>query len=280
MSKICKINEIFSTKTTLEGAGVTLERAFGYYETPLFDPFLLLDHFGSKDPKNYIKGFPWHPHRGIDTVTYMLEGEVEHQDSLGNKGIIEGSDIQWMTAGSGIIHQEMPLENKTNLEGFQLWVNLPASHKMTDPQYRSILKTDIPTVKTDNAIIKIIAGEFLNTKGILTDIIVETNYLDIEIKPKEEFVYTKSLEFKTFAYVYRGSGFFSNEKTLIDSHNTVLFSEGDTISIKAGNQGIKILLVSGKPLNEPIAWRGPIVMNTDKELHKAFEEYRNGNFIK
>jgi len=282
MKTIRKINKILQSKPTLEGAGVKLKRVFGYYEMPLLDPFLLLDNFGSNNPDDYIAGFPWHPHRGIETVTYMLAGEVEHGDSLGNKGVIYSGDVQWMTAGSGIVHQEMPQRFDGTMQGFQLWVNLPKSHKMKDPRYRDVRSDNIPEFSPNpNVKVKIIAGLMNGTKGPVQDLIVDTEYFDISLKPKTEFQIDTKNDYKTFAFVFEGSGYFDPEnKTLIEQDHLVALNDGDSVQINTKENPLRFLFVSGKPLNEPIAWRGPIVMNTDEELAVAFQEYRNGTFIK
>ena len=277
-----KIKKIFRSKPTIEGAGVHLKRGFGYYEIPLFDPFLLFDDFHSADPDDYIAGFPWHPHRGIETVTYMLSGEVEHGDSLGNSGIIKAGELQWMTAGSGIIHQEMPKTTKEPLWGFQLWVNLPAKSKMIKPTYRGIKDTDILAISLDNGVkVKVICGEFEGIIGPVKDLSVDCEYLDIMIPPKQIYAHNVKKEFNAFAYIIEGEGYLDNEKDeLIGNEHIVLYESGEDIFIESGNVPLHILLISGRPLKEPIAWGGPIVMNTDEELSIAFQEYQNGTFIK
>jgi len=282
MSSIRKISKILTARPTLEGAGVKLKRVFGYYEMPLLDPFLLLDNFGSDKVDDYIAGFPWHPHRGIETVTYMLAGEVEHGDSLGNRGVIYSGDVQWMTAGSGIVHQEMPKRFDGEMRGFQLWVNLPRSHKMIDPRYRDVRGDTIPEFSPHpNVKVKIISGQMNETKGPVQDLVVDTEYFDIAISPNSEFeVITKS-DYKTFAFVFEGSGYFDAEKKQkIKADHLAIFEDGDRVKVNTEADPVHFLFVSGKPLNEPIAWRGPIVMNTDEELMLAFQEYRNGTFIK
>ncbi len=276
------IDKILKSKPTIEGAGVHLKRAFGYYEVPLLDPFLLLDDFHSDNPADYIAGFPWHPHRGIETVTYMLEGRVEHGDSMGNKGVIFPGDVQWMTAGSGIIHQEMPKGDNGHMWGFQLWVNLPSTHKMMEPRYREVKNEQIPEVSIgENVKIRVISGEIENTKGPVRDIIVDPEYLDITLAPDTEFEHNIKKGYRAFAYVTEGSGYFDPDKRkLIDIEHLVIFKDGDTVKISTDDKSLRFLLVSGKPLGEPVAWYGPIVMNTQKELDIAFEEYRNGTFIK
>jgi redox-sensitive bicupin YhaK (pirin superfamily) len=277
-----KIIKILSSKPTIEGAGVRLKRAFGYPEAPQLDPFLLLDHFGSDNPDDYIAGFPWHPHRGIETVTYMLSGNVEHGDSIGNSGVIGAGDVQWMTAGSGIVHQEMPQKGDGPLMGFQLWVNLPAAKKMTDPRYKEITSTRIPEVELGgDVVVKVISGEVADVKGPVTDIIVNTIYLDVTVGAEAVFDYRLEEEYKAFAYVIEGSGYFDPERSqLIPREHLVIYQKGGAVQIAAGSEPLRVLFIAGEPIGEPIAWRGPIVMNTDDELKLAFEEYRRGTFIK
>lgn len=267
-----KILSISKSKPMLEGAGVKLKRVFGAAEIPKFDPFLLLDHFGSDNPDDYIKGFPWHPHRGIETVTYMIRGEVEHGDSIGNKGVIESGDIQWMTAGSGIIHQEMPRLFQGNMMGFQLWVNLPRAEKMTDPRYMGISKKDLVVVIKDDAKINIIAGNIAEKKGPVKDLFIDVEYFDIDISGQFSHSTKKTT---CFVYVYEGSVRIG-DKEIITNHCALLEERGD-VRI---NGNAKFLFVAGDPLNEPIVWGGPIVMNTEAELNKAFEELDTGKFIK
>lgn len=272
-----KIKEIFEEKPTLEGAGVKLNRVFGYHQIPIFDPFLLFDHFGSYNPKDYIKGFPWHPHRGIETVTYMLSGEVEHGDSIGNKGIIGAGDIQWMTAGSGIIHQEMPIRYNGLLQGFQLWVNLPKKNKMINPRYQGIIDSQIPIVKKNGLKIKLIAGEIDGYKGPVKDLIVDVEYLDITLDNEIEFKHYTNIDHNVFLFVISGRGIIFDKE--IKQSQCVLLNEGEDLIVKS-IENLNFLLISGKPLNEPIAWGGPIVMNYKEELNKAFSELNEGNFIK
>ncbi|MFX1496176.1 MAG: pirin family protein [Promethearchaeota archaeon] len=283
MNKIRKVKLTLKSRPTIEGAGVRLKRAFGYADSSL-DPFLLLDDFHSDDPNDYIAGFPWHPHRGIETITYMLHGKIEHGDSLGNGGVIEEGDVQWMTAGSGIIHQEMPKRDNSKplLWGFQLWANLPAAHKMRDPRYRDIKKNQIPEVKAGNGVkVKIICGEINGIKGPVQDIVTEPEYLDVQVEAHSEFKHSTKKENNVIAYVIQGEAYFdeSNDK-LVGAEGLVLYQEGDEILIRTVNNGVRFLLISGKPLREPVAWRGPIVMNTDEELKIAFREFENGTFIK
>ncbi len=280
---IRKVKLSLKSRPTLEGAGVRLKRAFGYADESL-DPFLLLDDFSSNNPNDYLPGFPWHPHRGIETITYILHGKLEHKDSLGNGGVIGSGDVQWMTAGSGIIHQEMPkpMDHDPELIGFQLWANLPASHKMMDPRYREITQNEIPEVEIDDKVkIKVISGEINEIKGPVQDVVTNPEYLDISINPNHQFSHKITKDHNVFAYVISGDAYFDNDHTqLIDQKNLVLFRNGDEIYIETEEKPVRFLLVSGKPLKEPVAWRGPIVMNTEEELQNAFREFENGTFIK
>ena len=283
MSKIRKIHKVLNSKPTLEGAGVHLNRVFGFSEVPLFDPFLLLDDFRSDDPDHYLKGFPWHPHRGIETITYVLKGDVEHGDSLGNKGIISSGDVQWMTAGSGIIHQEMPKGDENGaMYGFQLWANLPSSKKMMDPRYRDVTSEQIPEVKLPNdTTIKIIAGEVSGIKGPVQDIVIDPEYIDVTVPPNSEFRHPTKQGHTVFAYVIEGTACYDIQRDpYISNGSIVLFSDGEEISVFTEEHKVRFLLISGRPINEPVAWRGPIVMNTREELRTAFEEYDEGTFIK
>jgi quercetin 2,3-dioxygenase len=295
-----KIKKVFKSQPVLEGAGVHLRRAMGNREVPQFDPFLLLDDFRSDRPEGYMKGFPWHPHRGIETITYVLKGSVEHKDSMGNSGVISSGDVQWMTAGSGIIHQEMPQGDKQGaMYGFQLWANLPASHKMMDPRYQEVKQSDIPEIVLDNGTkIKLICGSYKNTQGPVKDIIVDPEYLDITVPAHSEFVHTTKRGYTVFAYVIDGQGFLCKDRKPfsyeVDGENyfdiklepyasngsLVLFGDGDEILVQTEDQAMRFLLISGKPIGEPIAWYGPIVMNTQRELEIAFREYQNNTFIK
>jgi redox-sensitive bicupin YhaK (pirin superfamily) len=265
----------------MEGAGVRLRRVFGFSQLPILDPFLLLDNFGSDNPSDYIAGFPWHPHRGIETITYMRDGYVKHGDSLGNGGIIGPGDVQWMTAGSGIIHEEMPQLSDGKLSGFQLWANLPASHKMMNPRYRDVTSEDIANVSLDNGVdVKIIAGQVNGVKGPVSDVVIEPEYLDVYVPSGKVFEHQVPIGHTVFAYSYSGSGKFSPSSNKMQNTDVlVLYDDGDMVSIEASTD-MRFLLVSGRPLNEPIAWRGPIVMNTDEELRLAFSEYRDGTFLK
>jgi redox-sensitive bicupin YhaK (pirin superfamily) len=283
MPKIRKVKLILKSRTTMEGAGVRLKRAFGYTD-PSLDPFLLLDDFHSNNPNDYLAGFPWHPHRGIETITYMLHGKMEHKDSMDNSGVIGAGDVQWMTAGSGIIHQEMPKKNVNDpvLAGFQLWANLPATHKMMDPRYRDIKKEQIPEIVVVNGVrVKIICGEINGFKGPVQDIITDPEYLDITIDPNSEFKHSIDKTHNVFAYVIEGEAIFDPIKDILTTaQNLVIYQEGDQIVIKTNEKPVRFLLISGKPIGEPVAWQGPIVMNTEAELRLAFREYSQGTFIK
>jgi quercetin 2,3-dioxygenase len=283
MTKERKISKIFKSRPTLEGAGVHLHRVFSNDEVPLFDPFLLLDDFRSHTPAHYLAGFPWHPHRGIETITYVLAGDVEHGDSMGNKGIISSGDMQWMTAGSGILHQEMPKgDAEGRMDGFQLWANLPRSHKMMEPRYRDIKSAAVPEVKLDNGVkIKVIAGRIGQHEGPVTGIIIDPEYLDVTVPAKAEFSHETKRGHTVFAYVIEGKGRFDGQTDKSIADGTVcLFEDGDKVTVTAGDEPVRFLLISGKPIGEPVAWYGPIVMNTDEEIRLAFDEYRNGTFIK
>ncbi|UCH97280.1 MAG: pirin family protein [Candidatus Aminicenantes bacterium] len=285
MNEYRKISKIIKSKPTMEGAGVRLKRAFGYHEVPLLDPFLLLDDFHSDNPDDYMAGFPWHPHRGIETVTYMHHGKVKHEDSLGNGGVIEPGDVQWMTAGSGIVHSEMPQmppKGETLLRGFQLWVNLPKTHKMMDPRYQEVKQEQIPEISLDNGVkIKIICGEVQGSKGPVRDIVVDSQYLDVTVPAHAVFEYSITSGYTGFAYVITGSGYFDEDKSKqINQDHLVIFDDGDRVKISTDDVSVCFLLVSGEPIKEPVAWHGPIVMNTQEELRIAFEEYQKGTFIK
>lgn len=283
MTEIRKIHRISQSKPTIEGAGVHLKRAFGFHEVSMrLDPFLLLDDFHSDHPDDYIRGFPWHPHRGIETITYMLHGKVKHEDSMGNGGVIEAGDVQWMTAGSGIIHSEMPDQEDGLLWGLQLWANLPASHKMMDPRYRDIQNAQIPEVILKNGVkAKIICGELAGTRGPAQDIVIDPEYLDVTVPPATEFLHPVKNGHTVLAYVIDGAGYFGqDEEQSISAEHLVLFEKDGAVKITAAAEGVRFLLISGKPIGEPVAWYGPIVMNTEEELRLAFEEYRKGTFIK
>jgi len=283
MSKIREVRVTLKSRSTMEGAGVRLKRAFGYAD-PSLDPFLLLDDFHSDDPNDYLAGFPWHPHRGIETITYMLHGQIEHGDSMDNSGVIGAGDVQWMTAGSGIIHQEMPKKNENDpvLAGFQLWANLPASHKMMDPRYRDITKEQIPEVIVNDSVrVKIICGEVNGVKGPVQDIVTDPEYLDVSIEPNSVFKHAIDNTYNVFAYIIEGEATFNPTKDeIVGTEHLVIFKEGDEVLIQTKDKSVRFLLISGKPIGEPVAWRGPIVMNSEEELRIAFDEYNKGTFIK
>jgi len=292
------VERVFQGKPTIEGAGVKLMRAFGGSGlAEFFDPFLLLDDFGSRYPHEYLAGFPWHPHRGIETVTYLLKGEVHHEDSTGTKGVIRSGDLQWMTAGSGIFHAEMPKPTlkpgssetlNTEVRGFQLWVNLPAKHKMTEPRYRNLERENAPrAVLDDGTKITLVAGELKRVPrlghlvGPVKGLAVDATYLDVHMPPSSSLEFTVHDEYTAFAYLSEGVAQFSKEKVIVSPKSVVLFSrEGATVNVVTEEESADFLLVSGRPLGEPIAWYGPIVMNTQAELEKALEELSTGEFIK
>jgi redox-sensitive bicupin YhaK (pirin superfamily) len=300
MNTVRRVTSVYRSRPTLEGAGVRLKRAFGFYETPKLDPFLLLDDFHSDRPEDYLAGFPWHPHRGIETITYVLEGAVEHGDSLGNGGVIRPGEVQWMTAGSGIIHQEMPKGDADgSMWGFQLWANLPRSHKMMDPRYREVTRAMIPEVKTNGgARVRVICGEAGGVRGPVTDVVSGPQYLDVSLVARETFTHPVPAGHTVFAYVVSGDGWFDDRPHDLDftystgryfdltkqkrfgPEHLIVFGDGDEVSITAGENPLRFLLISGRPLREPVAWYGPIVMNTQEELEIAFAEYRNGTFLK
>ncbi|HUN88462.1 MAG TPA: pirin family protein [Terriglobales bacterium] len=294
------VKQIVQAQPTIEGAGVKLQRAFGFGKTKEFDPFLLFDDFRNERPQDYLAGFPWHPHRGIETITYVLAGTVEHGDSLGNEGKMTAGDVQWMTAGSGILHQEMPKgDPKGRMHGFQLWANLPSSLKMTDPRYQDIPSSAIPEVTEDDGTqARIICGEFWGKRGPVEGVAADPAYVDISVPPNTRKRMKVDVTRHAFAYVFAGSGTFrdaSEPQAVLTEHTAkpeaaptydatdhslVLFDRGDEIVVQAGPEGVRFLLVSGKPLEEPVAWYGPIVMNTQAELKQAVEELQEGTFIK
>lgn len=300
MSTVRRIKKVWKSRPTIEGAGVHLKRAFGYHEVPQLDPFLLLDDFRSENPDHYLKGFPWHPHRGIETITYVLQGEVEHGDSMGNRGLISSGDVQWMTAGNGIIHQEMPKGDKKKvMSGFQLWANLPASHKMMDPRYRDVKHQQIPEISLENGVrVKIICGKVDGTQGPVQDIVTDPEYLDVTVPAGTTFAHPVRRGRNVLAYVIEGEGYFDQgrdayghevvgtnyfdlKRSCTCGNETIIhYGDGDEVSVSSEKNGVRFLLVSGKPIGEPVAWYGPIVMNTQEELRIAFEEYQSGTFIK
>jgi redox-sensitive bicupin YhaK (pirin superfamily) len=294
------IKRVIQSQPTIEGAGVRLRRAFGFGNTTDFDPFLLLDDFRNENPEDYLAGFPWHPHRGIETITYVLAGTVNHGDSLGNSGTLGSGDVQWMTAGSGILHQEMPKgDQRGRMHGFQLWANLPSSLKMTSPRYQDITSQEIPEVTDDDGtIVRVVCGEFWGKTGPVQGIAADPNYVDVWVPPGKRKTLKVGVDRHAFAYVFDGSGSFRDASKplamrtdiveanggqtvdVVGNRSLVLFDTGDEVTVQAGDAGIRFLLVSGKPLKQPVAWRGPIVMNTEEELRQAWAELRDGTFIK
>jgi quercetin 2,3-dioxygenase len=294
------VKRLIKSKPTLEGAGVHLRRAFGFGNTTDFDPFLLLDDFRNERPEDYLAGFPWHPHRGIETITYVLAGTVEHGDSMGNRGAIAAGDVQWMTAGSGIIHQEMPRGDADGrMHGFQLWANLPADLKMTPPRYQEIKSNDVPVrTEDDGTQARLVCGNFWGMTGPVDGIAADPIYVDVSVPPGKRKTLPVETTRHAFAYVFAGSGKFCNASgplavptegvgwsdmaapTEADNRSLVLFDRGDEVTVEAGPEGIRFLLVSGKPLQEPVAWYGPIVMNTQEQLKQAFDELQQGTFLK
>jgi len=295
------VKSIQSARPTMEGAGVRLHRAFGFGETAEFDPFLLFDDFRNDRPQDYLKGFPWHPHRGIETITYVLAGEVDHGDSLGNTGTLGAGDVQWMTAGRGIMHQEMPRGDEAGrMHGFQLWANLPSSLKMTAPRYQDVPSAEIPVVVDDDGTaVRVVVGEFWGRKGPVDGIAADPRYLDISVPPGVKKTFKVEVERHAFAYVFAGSGTFRDSsapfgvltekevdgrevhvRETTGNRSLVLFDRGDEVTVQAGPEGVRFLLVSGKPIKEPVAWYGPIVMNTRAELEQAVRELQRGTFIR
>ena len=295
------VKRIVQSTPTMEGAGVKLRRAFGFGDTAETDPFLLLDDFRNDRPQDYLAGFPWHPHRGIETITYVLNGTVAHGDSLGNRGTLGAGDVQWMTAGSGIMHQEMPQgDAQGRMHGFQLWANLPSSLKMTAPRYQDIKGSQVPEVTDDDGThVRVVCGDFWGKKGPVEGVAADPRYLDVFVPPGKRKTLKVEVERHAFAYVFEGSGTFRDsskpfgvllEKEVdgkeivvrdqVGDRSLVLFDSGDEITVQAGDQGVRFLLVSGKPIQEPVAWHGPIVMNTQAELRQAMTELRNGSFIR
>jgi len=294
------VKKILRPQPTLEGAGVKLQRGFGFGDPKEFDPFLLFDDFRNDNPEEYLAGFPWHPHRGIETITYVLAGQVDHGDSLGNSGTLSGGDVQWMTAGGGIIHQEMPKgDAQGRMHGFQLWANLPSSLKMTTPRYQDVAGKDIPDVVDDDGTrVRVVCGNFWGTSGPVDGIAADPIYLDVSVPPGKRKTLPVETTRHAFAYVFAGSGTFRNASDPravktdgvgsgngsaaddLGNRSLLLFDRGDEVTVQAGEQGVRFLLVSGKPIEEPVAWYGPIVMNTEDELRLAVAEMRAGTFIK
>ncbi|HLW22634.1 MAG TPA: pirin family protein [Sphaerochaetaceae bacterium] len=274
-----RVDKVVGGAVQYDGAGVKLVRVIGHADVEDFDPFLMLDAFDSNDPKDYVKGFPWHPHRGIETVTYLIHGDIEHGDSLGNSGSILDGCCQWMTAGSGIIHQEMP-QAVDRILGAQLWINLPSKDKMTEPAYRDITAEMVPVVSDSDSTVRIVSGRYREKVGPVQGDYVKTLYLDVTIKAGSSWHMMIDPEATLFCYIVSGSGIFDETGTTIESHRAVLLKDGESIAVQAGDTGIRFLLVSGRPLREPIAWGGPIVMNTRAELRQAFAELDEGTFIK
>lgn len=262
-----------------DGAGVKLTRVISNQDVYDFDPFLMLDAFDSRNPDDYIKGFPPHPHRGIETVTYLIEGEMEHGDSLGNKGVIRGGDCQWMTAGSGIIHSEMPKPSE-RLLGLQFWLNLPRSDKMTTPKYRMITAEQTPTAEREGVVVRVISGSYAGIEGAVRPDYVQVSFMDVELERKAEWSIGTQPDITAFLYILSGAGTFGDKREIVIEKNATLFTPGDEIKVKAGGNGLRFVLCMGMPLKEKISWGGPIVMNTEKELEEAFAELRNGTFIK
>ena len=296
MPSVRAVKRIVESVPTMEGAGVRLRRAFGFGNTSDFDPFLLLDDFRNDRPHDYLAGFPWHPHRGIETITYVLAGDVEHGDSMGNTGVIAAGDVQWMTAGSGIVHQEMPRgDAEGRMHGFQLWANLPSALKMTKPRYQEVKAAQIPIVTEDDGTqVRVVCGVYGGTKGPIDEIAARPTYLDVTVPAGRRKVLPVETTRNAFAYVFDGAASFRDASgpqpvpteggpahvpTVADSRSLVLFDRGDEVVVQAGERGVRFLLVSGEPLEEPVAWRGPIVMNTQAELRQAFEELENGTFL-
>lgn len=294
------VKGIYQSQPTIEGAGVRLRRAFGFGATDEFDPFLLLDDFRNENPGDYLAGFPWHPHRGIETITYVLAGTVNHGDSLGNKGTLGAGDIQWMTAGSGILHQEMPKgDPKGRMHGFQLWANLPSSLKMTEPRYQDVHSSQIPEITDDDGtVVRVVCGEFWGKTGPVEGVAADPNYLDVWVPPRKRKTLPVETTRSAFAYVFEGSGSFRGASgpqpvrtdrvgsdggevlEFAGNRSLVIFDRGDEVTVQSGEDGIRFLMVSGKPLEEPVAWRGPIVMNTEEEIRQAYLELHEGTFIK
>lgn len=277
-----KIRRVIHGYATSDGAGVRLTRIFGFYEQGLLDPFLMLDFFVSDNPNDFIAGFPWHPHRGMETITYLLDGKVEHSDSLGNSGVIGKGDIQWMTAGRGIIHQEMPRTDGGRLAAFQLWVNLPAAKKTIAPRYQKIAASRVPMVTLEQGVrVKVLSGTFQSVKGPVEALVAEPEYFDVEMPENSELVVPVAEDYTVFVFVYDGNARLDEESPEpLRTGQGALLSKGSRVHVTTGATGARFILISGQPINEPIAWRGSIVMNTEAELNQAFKEFREGNLTK
>ena len=277
-----KIEKVFAAKPALEGAGVSLNRGFGYHEVPRFDPFLLFDDFSNTEATRYQAGFPMHPHRGMETVTYILEGEVAHKDSLGNEGVIGAGDVQWMTAGSGIVHEEMPVVHEGGIRGFQLWVNLPEGHKMMPPRYQEIKRVQIPVVEHDGALVRIIAGTYNGAQGPVTDLVVSPTYFDVTLASYMPFIYPTSRDENFFIYVFEGRLSIRDDRTesWLGVGDIGLLTKDFEVKCSGGKDGARFLLIGGTPLNESVTWYGPMVMNTQEEIDTALKELRDNTFIK
>jgi redox-sensitive bicupin YhaK (pirin superfamily) len=297
---IRSIKKTWKSTPTMEGAGVHLRRAFGFHEVPELDPFLLLDAFRSENPDDYRRGFPWHPHRGIETITYIIDGEVEHGDSLGNRGLIMAGDVQWMTAGGGIIHQEMPKgDQRGSMWGFQLWANLPAANKMMDPRYQEVKAAQIPRATTpDGATVRVICGDVAGVRGPVREIVTDPELFDVSVPAGKTFTHPVKEGHTVFAYVMEGEGYFDRGRDpyaregggegwfdlkpecRLGPDSVVLYGPGDAVSVAADRIPVRFLMASGRPIGEPVAWYGPIVMNTRDELRRAFEQFERGTFVK
>jgi redox-sensitive bicupin YhaK (pirin superfamily) len=295
-----RIHKTYKSKPTLEGAGVHLQRAFGFGDTRTFDPFLLLDDFRNDHPQDYAPGFPWHPHRGIETITYVLRGRVEHSDSMGNRGVISAGDVQWMTAGSGILHQEMPQGDPDGrMYGFQLWANLPRAGKMMDPRYQDVKSEQMPIVSLEGGVTaRVICGEVAGVRGPVENIVIDPQYLDIAVPAGTRFTFPTQVGHTVFAYIFEGKATFCGEQDpfayeregssyfdmqhepWLGDRTLVVFEDGEQILVNTQEQPVRFLLVSGRPIREPVAWYGPIVMNTEAELRQAFDELQKGTFIR
>jgi quercetin 2,3-dioxygenase len=286
MKNLRKINKVWKSEPTIEGAGVHLKRAFGFRQLPQLDPFLLLDDFHSSTPEEYLNGFPWHPHRGIETITYVFDGMVEHGDSMGNQGVITSGDVQWMTAGSGIIHQEMPKgDGAGRMWGFQLWANLPASNKMMNPRYQEVKSAQIPEASLAGGVrVRVVSGAVEGIRGPVQNVVIDPEFLDVSMPANTAFVHSVHQGHTVLAYIADGEGYFEGEPAKgsipCGAETLVLYGDGDEVMVVTKGKSLRFVLASGKPLKEPVAWQGPIVMNTREELKAAFDEFQRGTFIK